>query len=106
MSDIEQDIANIAWELGKQNARDILAHEDLCAFRYGQIEKSMSSVEAVLKWFAVTMVTVLLSVLAWSITHQYEASEVLLESSKLKIELLEKQIQLQNNTPATSGEGQ
>ena len=105
-------IAYEALNLSKQNERDIEKHEDLCAERYANINITMAAIEqradkgfteikGILKWAGGTLFAIIISLLGFLATQQFNANDSARRQAESKIELLERQIlQQARPTPA------
>ena len=95
---IESDLVQAAYSLSQKNERDISAHEDLCAERYGNINLSIREIKGILKWAGTTAFAIIISLLGWSISQQMSANALAASASQIKIEMLQRQITEQNNS--------
>lgn len=93
-------LAHEAYTLSKQNERDISAHEDLCAERYGNIHHAIADIKGILKWAGTSAFAVIIGLLGWSISQQMAANKDAALASQTKLELLQRQII--DARPATS----
>jgi len=103
-------VAYEALNLGKQNARDITQHEDVCADRYRDIKdaikhvedsfnKSTDEIKGILKWAGGILFSIILTLLGFLATQQFNANDQARKSAEIKIDMLERQIN-QARTPA------
>lgn len=102
MTDAPLSTASVAYEalnLAKQNARDIESHEDLCAERYGNINKSLGEVKGILKWAGTTLFGIIIALLGFLAAQQFNANDSARKQAEMKIELLERQL-LQQARPS------
>lgn len=84
--------AGVAWDalnLGKQNARDIEAHEDLCAERYNHINVSIGEIKGILKWAGGAAFGIIIGLLAFLAQAQFAANDAAQKAAREKIEMLE-----------------
>jgi len=105
--------ASIAYEalnLGKQNARDIENHEDICAERYANINKGMAKIESnvdkqfgeikgILKWAGGALFSIIIGLLGYLAAAQFSANDIARKASDAKIDLLERQLLQQTPVP-------
>lgn len=104
MSDSPSKIAYDALNLGKQNARDIEAHEDLCAERYRNINESIAELKSefrstsneqkqILKWAGTTAFGIIITMLGFLGVQVYNANQEADRERDRKFELLQRQQQ-------------
>jgi hypothetical protein len=82
-------VSEDAKELALQAQAAINAHEQVCAERYAHIHASISRIEGVMKWVGGVIITLILAVLGWSLTQQYNANEAQKRALEDRIELLQ-----------------
>lgn len=96
-------VAYEALNLGKQNSRDIEQHEDICAERYRNINNSMTKIETsvdkqfgeikdILKWAGGALFSVIIALLGFLATQQFNANDQARKQAEAKIDLLERQL--------------
>lgn len=92
------EVAYQALNLAKQNERDITAHEDLCAERYGNINSSISELKSIFKWAGGALFTLLLAAFGFLINqtvtanHSLTDSNMAMSTAASRIELLQSQL--------------
>lgn len=92
-------VAYAALALAQSNEQAIASHEDLCAERYGTINKQLDELKGLFKWGGVTGFGLLMTVLGFLVLQMLNANTEARKAADTKIELLERQIHQQ---PATA----
>lgn len=54
---------------------DINKHEDVCAERYKNINASIAELKAIVKWAGGLIISLIITVLGWSLVQQLNANE-------------------------------
>ena len=122
-----QSAASVAYDalnLAKQVARDQEGHEDICAERYGNIHKAMEGIKTdaaaamtkietsvdkqfgeikgILKWAGGALFSVIIALLGFLATQQFNANDQARKQAEAKIDLLERQLLQQARPPVAS----
>jgi hypothetical protein len=79
---------------------DIVAHEDLCAERYANINTTIGEIKSILKWFGSTIFILLVGVAGWSIKAQLASSD---DAQQAKLEAAIRGVVVQQQEAAPRG---
>jgi len=93
MPPVTESVAHQALKLAEKNEGDIVAHEKLCAERYGNINDSIREIKGFLKWVGGSAFLIIIGLLGWSLKQQVNANDAAVRAvADTRIELLEQQI--------------
>ena len=103
---MSESVAQEALSKAESAQAQLVAHEQLCAERYANINDKLSTIVRVLAWAGGTLFMLIIAVLGWSMWQQISAASAEQESLRETIRALQVQAQLQaaSSPPARSGD--
>lgn len=74
MSEDSMEVARRALDLARDVERRVEGHEDICAYRYKQLESSIGDVKKTITWAGTTGFGIIMAALAFFIKGQFDAN--------------------------------
>lgn len=71
--------------------RDIAAHEDLCAERYGNINTAIREIKSIIKWAGTTGLGIIIALIGFLAVQIYNSNEATKQALATKLDSLQQQ---------------